>query len=165
MIPLSPPPLPLHSRMSTKTWARPSHLLPLLAAFKLWTASKGVLYPSIQLPQTRVSHSTEPLLDPYSGTFRVTDRANVSFLLMPQEGGGCGPNTTLVLLALSALTHRLERDTLRQSVGLREDVALVFLVADTTSMEGQQELEEEHGEHDDLVQVIPTIPSPHRPGL
>ena len=151
--------------MSTKTWARPSHLLPLLAAFKLWTASKGVLYPSIPIPQTRVSQPTEPLLDPFSGTFRVTDRANVSFLLMPQEGGGCGPNTTLVLLALSALTHRLERDTLRRAVGLREEVTLVFLVAQTASKENQQEVEAEHREHDDLVQVIPTIPSHHRPDL
>ena len=137
--------------MVPKPWTRTLNLIPILVGLKLWTASQGVFYPPPPVPRASVTQHTSSLIDPYSGTFQVTDRTNVSFLLQPQNG--CGENTTLILFALSALSHQLQRQALRKSFGSRDDVSLIFLVAEPNSDAGQLDLYEEHLKNDDLLQV------------
>ena len=139
------------NRMLSKSWTRTLNLIPVLVGLKLWTASRGVLYPSPPVPQTSVANHSSSLIDPDSGTSQVTDRRNVSFLLQPQNR--CGENTTLVLFALSALSHRSQRQALRRSFGQRDNVSLIFLVAEAESDAGQLDLYDEHLENDDLLQV------------
>ena len=141
--------------MVTKPWTRTLNLIPILVGLKLWTASQGVFYPPPSVPRASVTQHTSSLIDPYSGTFQVTDRTNVSFLLQPENG--CGENTTLLLFALSALSHRSQRQALRRSIGPRDDVSLIFLVAQSNSDAGQLDLYEEHLKYDDLLQVRPSL--------
>ena len=65
---------------------------------------------------------------------------------------------SLVLLVLSALTHRARRDRMRAEVlkskaGRRGEVKLVFLLAEATSLVEQDAIRDEHQHHRDLLQV------------
>ena len=135
-------------------WSPPSrglNLIPVLVGLKLWTASQGVIYPPPSIPQASVADHSGSIYDRHTGTFQVTDRTNVSFLLQPQRG--CSENTSLVLFALSALGHQAQRQALRKSISNKDNVSLIFLVAEARSSQGQLDLLEEHLLHDDLLQV------------
>ena len=154
LVSLSPPAqcLSVTRMVAAKPWTlRSLNLIPVLVGLKLWTASQGVIYPPPSIPQASVAEHSGSIYDRHTGTFQVTDRTNVSFLLRPQRG--CSENTTLVLFALSALGHQAQRQALRKSISNKDNVSLIFLVAEARSSQGQLDLLEEHLLHDDLLQV------------
>ena len=107
-----------------------------------------------------MSHQSSSLLDAHSGTFRVLERSNVSFLLSPAP---CSPSTSLLVLALSALSHARERTALRGQVGREDGVRLVFLMAETSTEHGKKMVEHEHEQHGDILQVATDLSSQHPP--
>jgi len=93
------------------------------------------------------------LFDPSSSTFKVLDRSNVSFLIEPEQAKACPPNSSLLLLALSALANLGRRDALRRKVESHPDIGIVFLLGEAGDKKDQLGVVEEAAVNGDILQV------------
>ena len=111
------------------------------------------IYPPPKVARATVTYDPLSLFDPSLSTFTVLDRSNVSFLIEPEERKVCPPNSSLLLLALSALKNVERRKELRSDFANNPDVGVVFLLAETEDEEKQAQIEEEASENGDILQV------------
>ena len=99
----------------------------------------------------------DPLLslyDPNKGTFKALNRTDMTFLIEPKLDQVCPPHNFLLILTLSSLANKQRRNIAREQVEKTKHVGIVFLLAETSSEELQQEIEEEYKLNGDLLQVF-----------
>ena len=123
----------------------------LLITLKLCMIIKWALKPNLTLPQAViVQQGLGAVHDEDYDSYNILNRRNVSFLLSPTT---CMNKVPLLLLMVSSgPRNKINRDRWRKDVQGREGVRLVFLVAKAVTELDQDMLEEEHDEHDDIVQ-------------
>ena len=135
-------------------WKRRYSLLIFLTLLlKLICVNLNNIYPPPTVARAKVTYDPLSLFDPSSSTFTVLDRSNVSFLIEPEQRKVCPPNSSLLLLALSALKNVERRKELRSDFANNPDVGVVFLLAETEDEEKQAQIEEEASENGDILQV------------
>ena len=139
-------------------WERRYFLLALLLLLlKLICVNLNRIFPPPPVSKAIVTYDPLSLFDPSSATFNVLDRSNVSFLIEPDQAKACPPNSSLLLLALSALANQGRREALRREFEKHPDVGIVFLLAQTGDKEEQLGVEEEAAVNGDILQVRPTF--------
>lgn len=119
---------------------------------KVGMVSRLLAWPRAHVARVKVTMDLTTVYHAPTATFTLLDRANVSLLLQPPEGA-CGLHTSLVILVLSSLDHRERRRRGREEAQGWGKVLQVFLLAEATSQEVQEEVEKEQVEHGDLLQV------------
>ena len=135
-------------------WRRRYFLLTLLLLLlKLITVNLNHIYPPPPVSKAIVTYDPLSLFDPSSATFKVLDRSNVSFLIEPEQAKACPPNSSLLLLALSALANLGRREALRREVEKHPDVGIVFLLAEAPDKKDQLGVVEEAAVNGDILQV------------
>ena len=139
-------------------WKRRYLLLTLLLLLlKLTCVNLNHIYPPPPVSKAIVTYDPLSLFNPSSATFDVLDRSNVSFLIEPEQAKVCPPNSSLLLLALSALANQGRREALRREFEKHPDVGIVFLLAQTGDEKKQVGVEEEAAVNGDILQVCPTF--------
>ena len=101
-----------------------------------------------------VTHDPLSLYDPSKGMFKTLNRTDMTFLIEPKLDQVCPSHSFLLILTLSSLANRQRRNVLREQVENTKHVGIVFLLAETSSGELQQEIEEESNLNGDLLQVF-----------
>ena len=127
-------------------------LLVILLGFKLSCITRRFLSPPPVIAPVDVTYNPKTLLNQITSTFTIIESSNITFLLEPRASL-CSPSTSLLLLTLSSLGHRHQRRVFRAMVAEVPGVVVVFLVAESATVEVQVEVEEEQAEHGDLLQV------------
>ena len=139
-------------------WERRYLLLTLLLLLlKLICVNLNHIYPPPPVSKAIVTYDPLSLFNPSSATFDVLDRSNVSFLIEPEQAKVCPPNSSLLLLALSALANQGRREALRREIEKHPDVGIVFLLAQTGDEKKQVGVEEEAAINGDILQVCLTF--------
>ena len=139
-------------------WRRRYSLLTgLLLLLKLITVNLNRIYPPPPVSKAVVTYDPLSLFDPSSSTFKVLDRSNVSFLIEPKQAKACPPNSSLLLLALSALANLGRRDALRRKVESHPDIGIVFLLGEAGDKKDQLGVVEEAAVNGDILQVCARV--------
>jgi len=116
-----------------------------LAILVKWLC-KPVTYPPALTVKTGLGSAHDQDYD----TYNILNQRNVSFILSPTS---CESTVPLLLLMVSSGPLNWEnRARWRRDVEGKEGVKLVFLVAQAVTEPDQVQLEEEHLEHQDIVQ-------------
>ena len=135
-------------------WRRKYFLLTvLLFILKLICVNLNLIYPPPPVSKAIVTYDPLSLFNQNSSTFNVIDRSNVSFLIEPDQAKACPPNSSLLLLALSALANKGRREAMRRDFEKHLDVGIVFLLAETEVQELQLGVEDEAAANGDILQV------------
>ena len=140
-------------------WRRKYSLLILLFVLLKLIRVKMDKLSSQSIAKAIVTHDPLSLYDPNKGTFQALNRTDMTFLIKPKLDQVCPPHSFLLILALSSLANRQRRNVLREQVEKTKHVGIVFLLAETSSEELQQEIEEESNLNGDLLQVDSTVGS------
>ena len=137
-------------------WRRRFFLLTLLLLLlKLICVNLNRIYPPPPVSKaTDITYDPLSLFDPSSSTFNVLDRSNVSFLIQPEQAKACPSNSSLLLLALSALANIGRREAMRREFEKHPEVGIVFLLAQTADKKEQARVEEEAAGNGDILQVF-----------
>ena len=101
-----------------------------------------------------VTYDPLSLYDHNTHTFKILNRSNMTFLIEPDPDQVCPSDKVLLLLCLSRLANREQRQALRKEMEkVNQSVGIVFLIAKTNSKELQHQIEEEKNIFGDLLQV------------
>ena len=101
-----------------------------------------------------VTYDPLSLYDHNTHTFKILNRSNMTFLIEPDPDQVCPSDKVLLLLCLSRLANREQRQALRKEMEkVNQSVGIVFLIAETNCKELQHQIEEEKNIFGDLLQV------------
>ena len=101
-----------------------------------------------------VTYDPLSLYDHNTHTFKILNRSNMTFLIEPDPDQVCPSDKVLLLLCLSRLANREQRQALRKEMEkVNQSVGIVFLIAETSNKELQHQIEEEKNIFGDLLQV------------
>ena len=135
-------------------WRRKYSLLILLFVLLKLIRVKMDKLSSQSIAKAIVTYDPLSLYDLNKGTFKTINRTDMTFLIEPKLDKVCPHHSFLLILTLSSLANRQRRNIAREQVEKTKHIGIVFLLAETSSEELQQEIEEESNLNGDLLQVF-----------
>lgn len=125
-------------------------LFKLIILAKLFMITKYLFCHSSDKPKDliRLESGLGPVYNDGYG-YNILNQRNVTFMMSPR---GCGKNTKLVIMVSSGPANKVLRSRWRKLSSGRDDVRVVFVVAEARTIGQQQDLLLEHRVNGDIIQ-------------